>query len=118
VLTAARGRVLETQSYRIDPADQEAFLAAMADVRDARGRAGALMWQLYEDVAHADGWIEVWSMENWTDHLREAIRMSEADRACVARALAFHKGDPCAPSRYIAVPPHRIEPAREHRKVA
>jgi MFS family permease len=117
ILTAARARVLETQSYRVDAADQEAFLAAMADVRDARGRAGALIWQLYEDVAHADGWIEVWSVENWTDHLREAIRMSEADRGCVARALAFHRGDPCPPSRYIAVPPHRIQPARESRSV-
>ena len=69
VLEAARGRVLKSQHYRIDPAEQEAFLSVMAEVRDVRGRAGALVWQLYEDVAHADCWLEVWSVENWTGHL-------------------------------------------------
>ena len=45
-----------------------------------RGRAGAMFWQLYEDVAHPEGWLEVWSMESWTDHLREVTRLSEDDR--------------------------------------
>jgi MFS family permease len=118
LLAGARGRVLETQSYRIDPSDKEAFLSAMADVRDARGRAGAMVWQLYEDVSHPDGWLEIWSMENWTDHLREAGRMSEADLACLARALAFHRADPAPPARYIAVPPHRIASSRGRRNGA
>jgi MFS family permease len=118
VLAETRARVLETQTYRISPGDREAFLAAMADVRDARGRAGAVIWQLYEDVAHAEGWIEIWAMENWTDHLREAIRMGEADRGCIAYALSFHRGEPCAPSRYIAVPPHRPPSVREQRNFA
>jgi hypothetical protein len=87
----------------------------MADVRDARGRAGAMIWQLYEDVADPDLWLEVWSMENWTDHLREAGRMSAADRDCLQRGLAFNCGDPVAPSRYIAVPPHRIARSRDLR---
>jgi MFS family permease len=118
LLAAARGRVLETQRYRIDPASKEAFLSAMADVRDVRGRAGSVVWQLYEDVSHPDGWLEVWAMENWTDHLREAGRMSEADRTCLARGLAFSVGDPSPPSRYIAVPPHRLPLARTRRNVA
>ena len=108
VVREARNRVLESQHYRIDPADQEAFLSVMAEVRDVRGRCGAASWQLYEDVAHAEGWLEVWTVENWTDHLREAMRMSGADRAVLARAMAFHRGDPVAPMRYLAVPPHRL----------
>jgi MFS family permease len=111
VLPATRGRVLESQHYRIRPQDRDLFLAAMADVRAARSRAGAIAWQLYEDVAHADGWLEIWSVGNWADHLREAARMGEADRACVARALSFHNGEPAAPSRYIAVAPHRLPQA-------
>jgi MFS family permease len=118
VVRSARGNVLETQAYRVRNEDRQAFLAAMADVRDARGRAGAIIWQLYEDVAHADGWLEVWAMENWTDHLREATRMSESDLACVARALAFHRGDPMPPSRYLAMSPHRPPIMKEHRNVA
>jgi hypothetical protein len=111
LLDAARGRVLETQHYRIDPGDQEAFLSVMAEVRHVRGRAGALVWQLYEDIAHADCWLEVWSVENWTGHLRESARTSEADRSVLARALAFHLDPPPAPSRFIAVAPHRLPAA-------
>jgi len=108
VLDAARGRVLETQHYRIDPTQQNAFLSVMAEVRDVRSRAGALGWQLYEDIAHADTWLEVWSVENWTGHLRESARTSEADRKVFARALAFHQDPPPAPARFIAVAPHRL----------
>jgi len=108
VVAADRARVMESQHYRIDPARQPEFLSVMAEVRDARGRAGAADWQLYEDVAHPDGWLEVWSVETWTDHLRVAMRMSEADRAVIARAMAFHLDDPTAPQRYLAVAPHRL----------
>ncbi len=109
----ARGRVLETVQYRVAPIDRDAFLDAMVEVRRVRGRAGALFWQLYEDVAHSDGWLEVWAMENWTDHMREAGRMSEEDRTALVRAAAFQRGDDRpALSRYLAVTPH------EHRRLA
>jgi MFS family permease len=120
VIQEARGRVRESQQYRIDPADRDAFLSVMAEIRDARGRAGAVDWQLYEDVAHPEGWLEVWVVENWTDHLREAVRMSEADRAILARAQTFHKGETYAPSRHLAVAPHRLPILHEsnHRPAA
>ena len=108
VVAEARNRILEWQKYRIDPADRDTFLAAMVEVRGARGRAGAANWQLYEDVSHPEGWIEIWTVENWTDHLREAVRTGEADRAALAKAQILHKGDPLPPARYIAVPPHRL----------
>ena len=92
--------------YRVAPAERAAFLATMREVRQVRGRAGALFWQLYEDVAHPEGWLEVWSMESWTDHLREVGRLSEEDRAVLARAAAFQR-DPGTrpPARYLAVDP-------------
>ena len=105
LMARARGRVLESQRYRIAAADRAAFLLAMAELRDVRGRAGAIEWQLYEDVAHADEWMEVWEVENWSDHLREASRMGESDRAALARAMALHKAAPIPPSRFLAVTP-------------
>jgi MFS family permease len=111
VVRRTRGRVLEYQKYRVGAAQKEAFLEAMVAVREVRGRAGAADWQLYEDVSHADGWLEIWTMETWNDHLREAGRIGEQDRACLAHALAFHQGEPSAPCRYIAVAPHRLAPA-------
>src|SRR5262249_20326510 len=52
LLRRARGRVMETVHYRVNQEERGEFLRAMADVRKVRGRAGAMFWQLYEDVAH------------------------------------------------------------------
>ncbi len=105
----AHGRVLETLQYCVDPGRRGDFLEVMAEVRLVRGRAGARIWQLYEDVAHPEGWLEIWSMESWTDHLREASRMSHEDRAVLARAAAFQcDGDAPRPSRYLGVDPVRF----------
>jgi hypothetical protein len=107
LLRRARGRIMETVHYRVEQSRRGEFLAAMAEVRKVRGRAGAMFWQLYEDVAHPEGWMEVWSMESWTDHLREVTRLSEDDRAALARAGVFQcGGDGPRPARYIAVNPH------------
>jgi hypothetical protein len=105
VMPRVRGHVLENQRYRILPTDRARFLAAMAELRNVRGRAGAIEWQIYEDIAHADEWMEVWEVENWSDHLCEASRMGDADRAAIARAMQFHQGDPIPPSRFLAVSP-------------
>jgi MFS family permease len=111
LLRNAKGRVMETVHYRVQPAERDAFLAIMREVRLVRGRAGAQFWQIYEDVAHPEGWMEVWSMESWTDHLREVIRLSEDDRLVLARAAAFQH-DCERPGRYLAVDPH--EHAHDH----
>jgi MFS family permease len=102
VLGASRDRVLETQAYRIAPGDRAAFLELMAEIRHVRGRLGAVAWRLYEDVSHQDAWLEVWQAESWTDHLREVARLSEADRATLAQALALSQGQRPL-RRYIAV---------------
>jgi MFS family permease len=106
VLPHARGRLLETMHYRATAEQRDHFLQTMAEVRMVRGRAGALFWQLYEDVAHPDGWMETWAMESWIDHLREATRLSDADQAALAAASVYQR-DPSVPvpHRYIAVEP-------------
>jgi hypothetical protein len=100
------GRVLELVRYHVDPADRVAFLAVMAEVRQVRLRCGAVVWRLYEDVAHPERWAELWTVESWTEHLREATRLGEADRALLARATALHRGDgPAEAARYLNVAP-------------
>jgi hypothetical protein len=100
------GQVLEAVRYRLDPGDRAAFLAAMAEVRRVRLRSGAVVWRLYEDVAHPERWTEFWVVASWTEHLREAARMSEADRAALARAAALHRGGgPPEAARYLNVVP-------------
>jgi MFS family permease len=106
VLAGDTGRVLEVVRYTVDPAQREAFLAAMREARRVRLRSGALAWRLLEDVAHPERWIELWAVESWTEHLREAGRLDAADRAVLARAAGFQSGD-AAPeaARSLAVLP-------------
>ncbi len=106
LLRRGRGRVMETVHYRVEPSRRTAFLATMAEVQQVRGRGGATFWQLYDDVAHPEGWMEVWSMESWTDHLRETTRLSEEDRAILARANVY-QCEP-RPARFIAVDPQSV----------
>jgi quinol monooxygenase YgiN len=112
MLRNARNRVMEMAHYRVDPGRIDAFMAVMREVRHVRGRAGAQFWQLYEDVAHPEGWIEIWSMESWTDHLRESARRTETDKLILARAAVFQQ-EAERPSRYLAVDPleHRADQA-------
>ena len=119
MLRNAKGRVMEMVHYRVRQDQVAAFMAMMREVRQVRGRSGAQFWQVYEDVAHPEGWIEVWSMESWTDHLRESTRRSDSDRLILARAAVFQH-DAERPSRYLAVDPHEhrqdtVPPHRSHR---
>jgi hypothetical protein len=50
---------METLHDRVEQPRRAEFLAAMAEVCKVRGRAGAMFWQLHEDVAHPEGWMEV-----------------------------------------------------------
>jgi MFS family permease len=105
-LAGNSGRVLEVVRYTVDPADRVAFLAAMREARRVRLRCGAVAWRLLEDVAHPERWIELWAVESWEEHLREADRLDSPDRAALARAAAFHRGDgPPEAARYLAVQP-------------
>ena len=100
------GRILEVVRYRVAPGGREAFLEAMQEVRRVRLRSGAVSWRLYEDIADPDRWVELWAVESWTEHLREASRRTEADRAALARAAALHAGEePPEAARFVNVVP-------------
>jgi hypothetical protein len=96
---------MEMAYYRVGAEQRPTFLKLMNDVHHVRGRAGAVFWQVYEDVAHPEGWIEVWSMESWTDHLRETIRLTEDDKKLLAELVTFQH-EVHRPTRYLAVDPH------------
>ena len=104
-LPRMRGRILETMRYRVAEQDRPHFLAAMDSVQHMRSRAGAMEWRLYEDLAHPEGWLEVWWMHSWTDHLREAVRLSEEDHQVLAAVLPFLDADAPLPCRFISVEP-------------
>lgn len=105
-LARAQGQILQTERYQVPPEARELFLATMAELQHVRGRVGARYWQLHKELDHRESWLEVWGMPSWAEYLREAERLTDADRAVLARAGAFHAdANRDRPARYIAVAP-------------
>ncbi len=97
-------RVLEVMRYHVAAADRARFLDLMAECRRVRLRGGAASWRLYEDVAHPERWVELWAIESWAEHLREAARLTEEDRVILARAAGFDtQGTGPEAARYVNV---------------
>jgi hypothetical protein len=104
ILDEHSGRVFEVVRYQVAPANRAAFLATMKESRRVQLRCGAVAWRLLEDVAHPERWIELWSVESWTEHLREAGRLDAADRNVLARAAGFQVGEGAPEAaRYLTV---------------
>ncbi|MDO5626238.1 MAG: MFS transporter [Pseudomonadota bacterium] len=89
----ARGHVLVTIEFRIDPAQADAFRTLMQESRRARLRQGAVAWDLLSDINDPGRFVEVVEDASWTDHLRRFDRVSAADVALRERKLAFHIGE-------------------------
>jgi len=111
LLRSARGRLMEMAYYRVEPEQRPAFLQLMHEVHSLRGRSGAVEWQVYEDVAHPEGWIEVWAMESWTEHLRESNRLTEDDKRLLSD-LATFQHEAHRPTRFLAVDPQEYLASR------
>lgn len=102
------GPVFVTVEYLIEPADHDAFLAALAPVRRSRMRSGAVRWTLLGDLAVPGRYVESFMVESWLAHLRQLERMTVTDQAVESRAFAFHRGtEPPRVSHLLAeqVPP-------------
>jgi hypothetical protein len=64
-------------------------MAAMEEVGHLRRRNGALHWQLYQDTALAERWVETFTLRSWLEHLRQTRRATTADLAIEAEALRW-----------------------------
>jgi hypothetical protein len=99
----ARGTVLVTVEYHIDPANAAAFAAAMGEVRAFRMRDGAIRWDLLADSSRPGRYLESFLVDSWTEHLRQHARLTEEDRAVEERVRRFHAGPhPPVISHYVA----------------
>ena len=100
-----QGPVLVTVRYRIDPGQAHEFARAMRVVRRQRRRDGAMRWGLFSDASDPRCYVECFLVESWAEHLRQHERVTEADRAVEAHALAFHSDpEPPSVSHLIAQP--------------
>lgn len=103
-IAPAKGRIVISVIYRIDPARAADFIELMQESRRSRLALGALSWELLQDVNEPGLYIEQIIDESWTEHLRRFYRITEADVALRERRLEFHIGDgPPEVKRHVVV---------------
>jgi len=104
------GPILVQSEYLVAMADREAFLAAMAAVRQLRLRDGAMRWALFEEPDRpADGaaqFLESYFSSSMGEHLRQHHRATAQDRAVLAAAYRFTQAGRPATRHLVVVEDH------------
>ncbi|POZ51355.1 MFS transporter [Methylovulum psychrotolerans] len=76
-----QGPVLITLEYPVALDKRQDFLRLSLPLQKMRRRNGAYFWELFQDTAQADHFIECFMVESWLEHLRQHERVSKADQA-------------------------------------
>ncbi len=84
------GPVLVTLEWRIDPKRAGEFTAAMEEVRQTRRQTGATRWGLYQDADDLPVFLETFTVDTWSEHLRQHLeRGTVMDEEIEAEARRF-----------------------------
>jgi MFS family permease len=112
------GPVLVMIEYQVPEARTAEFRQAMEDVGHMRKRDGAWRWNLFEDTADCQRWLETFTLSSWFDYLRQRRRGTASDEAIIlrARALLMPGTQPIVrrmivrtPDRALAVEPPSVQ---------
>lgn len=76
-----QGPVMVTIEYNVDSEKLSEFHSLTDQLQKIRKRDGAYYWDLYQDTAQADHYIECFMVESWLEHLRQHGRVSVSDKA-------------------------------------
>ena len=83
------GPVVVTVVYRVDATNADAFLAAMALLRDSRRRTGATAWDLERSGEHDHHYREEFRVRSWGEYRASRTeRWTGNDAAVIAAVLA------------------------------
>jgi len=100
---ADAGPVAVELSYRIDPAQAEAFLDLATQLKGPRQRDGATFWRIYRDLDDASRYVERFIVTSWADYLHQRARQTLADQTIEARLRAMLlPGERVVMQHYIA----------------
>ncbi len=97
------GPVAVELSYRIDPAQAEAFLSLATQLKGPRQRDGATFWRIYRDLDDAGRYVERFIVTSWADYLHQRARQTVADQDIEAQLrLMLLPGERVVMQHYIA----------------
>jgi hypothetical protein len=78
-------------TWRIDRADLEDFVALMTEIRKVRLLTGAYRWRLYRNSEDPHRISEVFVCVSWDEHLAQHRRIDDASAALLRRARSFDR---------------------------
>jgi quinol monooxygenase YgiN len=89
------GPVLVTVTYTVQPDRQQAFVAAMAPIGQARRRTGASRYRLFREGEVPDRFVEAFLVPSWEEHMRQHFgRLTRDEQAQEQTAVALADGLP------------------------
>jgi MFS family permease len=98
-----QGPVMVTIEYQVDNDKLSEFHTLTSQLQKIRKRDGAYYWELYQDTAQADQYIECFMVESWLEHLRQHDRVSVSDKALQEKISAcLITGSTKAINHYVA----------------
>jgi MFS family permease len=100
-----QGPVLVTVEWRVDPKHARSFLRAMQQYGRVRRRDGASRWGIFQDLEHADLYLETFVVTSWAEHLRQHERVIRGDSPLEQELRTHSRGEP--------IVRHLIEPSTD-----
>lgn len=98
-----QGPVMITIEYQVDIAKLSEFHRLLAQLQKIRKRDGAYYWELYQDMAQTDRYIECFMVESWLEHLRQHDRVSVSDKTLQEKiSTCLLAGSTKAINHYVA----------------
>jgi len=97
------GPVLVLTSYRVEPQDEEGFLAAMVVLGRSRQRTGASQWQLFRSVERESTFVETFIVRSWGEHMRQHYTRLTGSDLLIEQAVERYTDGVSVSQHFIAV---------------
>ena len=85
------GPVMIANTWQIDRADLEEFVALMSEIRRVRLSTGAYRWRLYRNSEDPHRITEVFVCVSWEEHLAQHRRIDDASAKLIRKARSFDR---------------------------
>lgn len=97
------GPVLVLTSYRVEPHNEEAFLAAMVVLGRSRQRSGAAQWRLFRSVEKEFTFVETFVVRSWGEHMHQHYtRLTSQDQLIEQNVEQYTDGVPVS-QHFLAI---------------
>lgn len=100
-----QGPVMVMVEYPVILGRYREFGDAMQELRRSRRRDGAYFWELFQDVADPDRFVECFLVDSWLEHLRQHERVTFSDQEIQDRIRGFLVSDALPTVRHFIASP-------------